>query len=129
MKCCSDYSDCMLNVFQKESLMKRSLLLLLVSAVLVLMFAAVGNANATTIYVNQAAPGPTHDGTTWDTAFITVKAGTDVAVSGDEVWVAKGTYIERITLKDAVALYAVLSGHYSNFKLIEKLAKYVSELL
>ncbi len=44
------------------------------------------------IYVNDDAPGPTHDGSTWDSAYLYLKEALSVAVAGEEVWVAAGTY-------------------------------------
>ncbi len=51
-----------------------------------------------------------YDGLTWQTAKRTVTAGLSAAVSGDQVWVAKGAYLERVTLKAGVALYGGLVG-------------------
>lgn len=65
------------------------------------------------VYVKADSPGPTLDGGSWDRAFHTVQAGLDAASSGGEVWVAAGTYIERITLKDGVRLYGGFSGQES----------------
>jgi hypothetical protein len=47
---------------------------------------------AATVYVAQDAPGPTHDGQAWQTAFTSVEAGLAAAQSGDDVWVAGGIY-------------------------------------
>jgi hypothetical protein len=60
--------------------------------------------SAVVIYVNVSAPGPVHDGTSWATAFRTVQEGINAA-RGQEVWVAEGTYVENIVMKDGVALY------------------------
>ncbi|MDI6827511.1 MAG: hypothetical protein QME62_03395 [Armatimonadota bacterium] len=51
-----------------------------------------------------------NDGLSWNTAKKTIGAGLDTALSGDEVWVAKGTYVERITLKVGVGLYGGFEG-------------------
>ncbi len=66
--------------------------------------------SAGTVYVKWDSPGPTFDGTSWDTAFHTVQEGLNASVSGDEVWVARGTYVERITMKAGVVLYGGYSG-------------------
>ncbi len=50
------------------------------------------------------------DGLTWETAKQTVAAGLGAAAAGDEVWVARGVYVERITLVDGVALYGGFIG-------------------
>jgi trimeric autotransporter adhesin len=64
---------------------------------------------ARTVYVKPLG-SDTKDGLTWSTAKQTVQAGLTLAVSGDEVWVAAGTYVERITLKAGVALYGGFAG-------------------
>ena len=51
-----------------------------------------------------------NDGLTWDSARLTVQAGLSAALSGDDVWVAAGTYVERITLTDGVGLYGGFVG-------------------
>jgi len=50
------------------------------------------------------------DGLTWATAKKTVQAAVNAAVSGDEVWVAEGSYLPRVVVKDGVALYGGFSG-------------------
>jgi len=62
-------------------------------------------------FVDSDAPGPTHDGLSWATAFRTIQAGIDAAGIGGEVWVASGTYVENLTLRNGVALYG---GFYGN---------------
>ena len=51
-----------------------------------------------------------NSGYDWDNAKQTVQAGINAASASDEVWVAAGTYNERITLKDGVALYGGFAG-------------------
>ena len=51
--------------------------------------------------------GPGDD---WDHAWRNVIEGLSYPLAGDEVWVARGTYLECITLKDAVKLYGGLGG-------------------
>jgi len=68
------------------------------------------SAAAGTIYVKWDSPGPVFDGSSWETAYHTVQEGVNAAVSGDEVWVAAGTYVECITLNDGVALYGGFAG-------------------
>jgi hypothetical protein len=62
--------------------------------------------SAATLHVDQARPGAeAGDGTSWADAFKTVAEALDAASLGDEIWVARGTYLERITLKAGVKLY------------------------
>lgn len=76
------------------------------------VFAALWSAAAfATIHVTPE--GNNHnDGLTWDTAKQTIQAGIDAAASAapGEVWVARGTYTERITLADGVAVYGGFRG-------------------
>ena len=61
------------------------------------------------VYVAKAG-SDANDGLSWATAKVTVQAGLNSAVAGDEVWVAAGTYVERITLTAEVALYGGFTG-------------------
>lgn len=45
-----------------------------------------------TIYVDGDAPGPFHDGTSWATAYKYLQDALGKAASGDDVWLAEGTY-------------------------------------
>jgi len=63
-----------------------------------------------TVYVDKDAP-PGGDGNSWGTAYQTIQAGIDDADALDEeVWVAAGTYVESITMKDGVAVYGGFTG-------------------
>jgi hypothetical protein len=62
------------------------------------------------VYVDRDAPGPLHDGSSWTSAFLAVQEGLDAAAAGDQVWVAGGTYPERIVLKAGVALFGGFAG-------------------
>ena len=83
----------------------RSLLVLLACSPL--FFTAVGE--CAVIHVKPEGNNA-NDGLTWDNAKQIVQAGLNTAVSGDEVWVATGTYIERIILKQGVGLYGGFAG-------------------
>ncbi|HNU53317.1 MAG TPA: right-handed parallel beta-helix repeat-containing protein [Verrucomicrobiota bacterium] len=50
-------------------------------------------------------------GEDWGRAKKTIQAALTAAVSGDEVWVAAGRYLERIEIKDGVRLYGGFAGH------------------
>jgi len=69
-------------------------------------------------FVDHEAPGPTHNGLTWSTAFTTVQDALAAADSGNQIWVAMGVYYpdegtgqtdddinSRFELKENVALY------------------------
>ena len=65
---------------------------------------------AGTVYVKWDSPGP-QDGNSWATAYHTIQQGiNDADVGNEEVWVARGTYLERITLKDGVSVYGGFAG-------------------
>ena len=48
-------------------------------------------AHATRYYVTETGSG-NNNGLSWNNAFIGLQAALDVAVSGDEIWVAGGIY-------------------------------------
>ncbi|MEN6370801.1 MAG: right-handed parallel beta-helix repeat-containing protein [Armatimonadota bacterium] len=52
-----------------------------------------------------------NSGESWDLAKKTIAAGLTAAVSGDQVWVAKGFYNEYTTVKSGVALYGGFLGN------------------
>lgn len=66
-------------------------------------------ASATTVFVNRAATG-SYDGSSWTDAFRTIGDAAAVAASGDEIWVARGTYRENVLLPDSVGLYGGFVG-------------------
>jgi len=70
-------------------------------------------AGAGTIYVTRIGDD-SHDGRSWATAKKTVTGGLAAAVSGDQVWVAEGTYQEGVTLRSGVALYGGFAGSESS---------------
>jgi hypothetical protein len=50
------------------------------------------------------------DGMAWDRAMQTVGRALEQAAAGDEIWVAAGTYAERLKAKPGVALYGGFQG-------------------
>jgi polymorphic membrane protein len=101
----------------------------LAKAVVVSLCLGLGVADALaqrTIFVNHQATGA-GDGTSWTDAFVFLQDGLAVAVAGDEVWVAEGTYRpdqgagvvlhdrdRSFALVDGVGLYGGFSGSESN---------------
>lgn len=67
--------------------------------------------DASVIYVDGSRPNDNGNGLSWSTAKKTVAAGLAAASSGNEVWVAQGTYMERITLTAGVGLYGGFVGN------------------
>ncbi|MDH7482541.1 MAG: right-handed parallel beta-helix repeat-containing protein, partial [Armatimonadota bacterium] len=81
--------------------------ILLLSVCILLVLSASASASIIRVKWNSPANGP---GDSWDNAYQTVQAAINAASAGDEIWVAAGTYVERITLKKDVALYGGFSG-------------------
>jgi len=80
------------------------------AGLVVAVLAAVSSALAgNVIFVHTAATGA-GDGSSWSNAFVTVQPALDAAQAGDQVWVAAGRYVERITLKEGVGLYGGFAG-------------------
>ncbi len=67
-------------------------------------------AQGAAIFVKADASGA-NNGTSWVNAFRQVQPALNAAASGDEVWVAAGTYVENLTLKLGVALYGGFAGN------------------
>jgi parallel beta-helix repeat protein/predicted outer membrane repeat protein len=89
---------------------------------LAMLILAAASANAATRYVKQDASGA-NNGTSWIDAFTDLQPAITVAVSGDEVWVATGTYkptsypnggstsrYMHFSLKNGVAVYGGFIG-------------------
>ena len=86
-----------------------SRLIISVIIVICISFAGATAAQCKTVYVSVDG-SDSNNGSTWVLAKKTVQAGINAAVSGDEIWVAKGIYVERITLKLNTALYGGFAG-------------------
>jgi hypothetical protein len=67
---------------------------------------------SSTIYVDIDAPGPAHDGTSWNGAFVNIQQAVAAALIGDQIRVANGTYVSIVPLqmRDGVALYGGYAG-------------------
>ena len=81
-----------------------------------------------TYYVNDDATGAEH-GTSWQDAFTDLQSALAVAVAGDQIWVAAGTYKPSLSidgsadartasfsLKSGVALYGGFAGVENNWR-------------
>jgi predicted outer membrane repeat protein len=79
------------------------------TAVIIFLLVSASWGGAVT-YVDRDAPGPGHNGASWDTAFLTIQQGVDAATPGGEVWVADGTYVENIVMGQGVQLYGGFLG-------------------
>lgn len=66
-------------------------------------------ARANVIYVNRAATGNTN-GSSWADAYLKIGDAATNASFGDQIWVARGTYLENTLLPDGVALYGGFAG-------------------
>ena len=89
--------------------MKRVLGLVLVSVVWLSGSWFIPLAEGKIIYVTPTG-NDNNTGESWGLAKQTVTAGLSAAVSGDQVWVAAGTYNEQITLHSGFALYGGFAG-------------------
>lgn len=65
------------------------------------------------VYVKPTG-SDSRNGLSWANAKKTIRAGIGAASQGDEIWVANGTYLERITLKSGVAVYGGFVGNETN---------------
>ncbi len=66
------------------------------------------------VYVDCNAPGPAHNGASWQTAFIKISQALTYLGNGGEVWVKAGTYHEQLTLNYYTTLYGGFLGFESS---------------
>lgn len=73
------------------------------------------------LHVSASSDGA-GDGSSWSDAFTSISTALASAQDGDQVWVAAGSYLETITLKEGVALYGGLAGteDYATFDLSDR---------
>ncbi len=67
---------------------------------------------AETIFVSVEGDGTT--GLSWGTAFTRITEAVNAASSGDQIWLASGTYLESVTLKPSLSLYGGFAGVETN---------------
>ena len=84
--------------------MKRNLLLVLCSAFALSM-------NAKIVYVTSTGSAG-NDGSSWDKAVDNITTAMTKVTAGDEIWMAKGTYVisEKLVLADYVDIYGGFAG-------------------
>ena len=90
-----------------RSMMRLSLLSF---ALFLLALLVPSTARSAVVYVNDDAAGPVRNGNSWATAYRAIPEALETAASGDEVWVAEGTYDGGIVLKEGVALLGGFAG-------------------
>ena len=76
---------------------------------IILMLALSSSVTASVIYVKETGDDG-NSGLTWNAAKATANGALNAASSGDEIWVAAGTYAEDIDLMDGVDLYGGFAG-------------------
>ncbi len=69
---------------------------------------------APVVYVSMNGSGSIQNGKSWKTAYKSVRQAINTAAQRSEVWVAAGTYAERITMKSYVSLYGGFAGTETN---------------
>ncbi len=93
------------------------------AALLFVIFSAVSVCSGDIIYVDCDAPGA-NDGTSWENAYTDLQLALSDAVSGDEIWVAAGTYKPTsgtdpgiyFPMKDGVDIYGGFAGAESSLE-------------
>ncbi|NIV28738.1 MAG: hypothetical protein GWN58_04230, partial [Anaerolineae bacterium] len=66
-------------------------------------------AGAEIIFVDRDAPGPVHDGQSWESAFTGIQSGLAAAGAGNEIWVAEGIYYPGV-IGNRDATFGLKSG-------------------
>lgn len=74
------------------------------------------NDKSAILYTNSAAVAGSNDGSSWENGFTDLKVALSKSLAGDQIWVAKGTYIpgwattDWFTLKEGVQVYGGFAG-------------------
>lgn len=86
-----------------------------------ILFNTAAVAELPVVYVNLSAPGPSHDGKSWNSAFLTLQDAIDSSTTEIEIWVAQGTYYtyvssktDSINLRDNISVYGGFDGTESS---------------
>jgi len=77
-----------------------------VAAILICVFSTVAHAGILRVSLD----GDGSNGESWPTAFTSVTDAIAASASGDEIWVASGTYNETLVLIPGISLYGGFSG-------------------
>ena len=97
-------------LFSKGDSHKQHFKGVLLFAILMISIIAAGNAVSAVIFVDASATG-NNDGTTWTDAYTNLQDGINAGISGDEVWVAAGTYASQtFDMAAGVDLYGGFDG-------------------
>jgi len=78
------------------------------------------------IYVSWTSTGGTYNGLSWTTAYHSIADAINTANDGDQIWVASGSYSERITTKSGVGLYGGFAGNETTLESRDYCANEVS---
>lgn len=79
--------------------------------IITLIILGLAGAARAAVYVKGDSPGPSFDGSSWETAYHTIgQAVADAEVSMEAVWVARGRYAERISVSRAIEIYGGFAG-------------------
>ena len=75
-----------------------------------LLILSLGTSKAGCEIIRVSPSGDNTTGESWQSAFNLVGEAIEHSASGDQIWVASGTYNESITLKEGVSLFGGFEG-------------------
>lgn len=78
---------------------------------LILILAGQALGNIIRVKWDSPSDGPGND---WNHAYHIVASAITASASGDELWVARGTYVRQVVVKSGVALYGGFAGNESS---------------